>query len=161
MENKSDNELIAEFMGVQVYGSWQEMDAVPIENLGIWAMRDKLEYDKNWKYLMEVVEKIKDFRQTGMDTPNTERISHSHVHVYIAATGFQAKWYCSILGKLVKLKITEGGFHQYEDIEIPHITIRADEVNNPFIPTYKAVVDFIKWYNNSQSIKRETKDSTV
>lgn len=54
----TDNELIAEFMGVQVYKTWAEMDAVPIEKLSIWTLIEKLDYHKSWSSLMPVVEKI-------------------------------------------------------------------------------------------------------
>lgn len=55
---KTDNELIAEFMGIQVYQTWAEMDAVPIDKLSIWSLPEQLDYHLNWSKLMPVVEKI-------------------------------------------------------------------------------------------------------
>lgn len=55
---KTDNEIIAEFMGLQVYQTWEEMRAVPINNLKAWALPDHLGYHYSWDRLMPVVEKI-------------------------------------------------------------------------------------------------------
>lgn len=57
-KDKTDNELIAEFMGVQVYKTREEMNAVPIDKLGLWSYLHQLAYDKEWNDLMPVVEKI-------------------------------------------------------------------------------------------------------
>ena len=55
---KTDNELIAEFMGETVYASRSEMNSVPIKELKPYYLLDQLEYDTSWDWLMPVVEKI-------------------------------------------------------------------------------------------------------
>lgn len=64
---KTDNEVIAEFMGIQVYQDHAEMQAVPIDKLSIWMYADQTKrYETEWKYLMEVVEKINSLDKTGV-----------------------------------------------------------------------------------------------
>lgn len=54
----TDNELIAEFMGLMVFKTHEEMSTVPLEQLKEWGYEDELDYHSNWSNLMPVVEKI-------------------------------------------------------------------------------------------------------
>jgi len=59
---KTDNYIIDEFMGLQCFSSYKEMQACPIEELTAWTIPDDAkwgnDYAKDWNKLMPVVEKI-------------------------------------------------------------------------------------------------------
>lgn len=55
---KTDDQLIAEFMGLQVYQTEEEMRAMPLEKLSRWILPEQAAYSHNWSWLMPVVKKI-------------------------------------------------------------------------------------------------------
>jgi hypothetical protein len=131
MKNETEiiegNKLIAEFMN-------HEED---YDEHGVWQ---KLQYHSSWDWLMPVVEKIKSGKV------NNE--AFGSVHVHMSATGFQAKWNCSILGHLtyrIPINIHQ---HTYKEVSIPHISVYNESSDEPLIKcTWLAVTEFIKWYN--------------
>lgn len=56
--SQSDNELIAAFMGLQVYQTHEAMQAVPLDELKEWVLPKQIKYHESWDWLMPVVEKI-------------------------------------------------------------------------------------------------------
>lgn len=101
--DKTDNELIAEFMGCDTHQKNDRAYYIPL--LECYVTFDNLKYHKSWNWLMPVVEKIeKDYHVTIRDR---------HCEIANADRAF--------IGR-------EG---------------------NKLRSTYKAVVEFIKWYNNS------------
>lgn len=124
-ERIHDNELIAEFMGVQVYKTWAEMEAVPIEKLSIWTLIEKLDYHKSWSSLMPVVEKISQhvYEQNEID----EITYYDRAHVRTFTVSDSGGW----MVRFNRSPLYEGS-----------TLIEA---------TYKAVVDWIRWYNLQKS----------
>lgn len=118
-EVKSDNELIAEFMGVQVYEDWKEMDTVPIEKLTIWTYRKNLDYDTNWSRLMPVVEKIQSIDIEP--APNYR--------------GY-------------RIEIIVQGYVKISGFPMPTITTNVANEGGLIQAVYKAVLEFIHWYNS-------------
>lgn len=102
----TDNELIAEFMGVQVYQTNEEMRAVPLSDLKLWVLPFQLQYDKKWDEIMPVVEKIESFGYAVDVYKNCCEIS----------TEDMIRW----------------------------------EGEDKHGACYKAVVEFIKWYNENR-----------
>ncbi len=141
----TDNELIAEFMGMtssfDTYFSKEQNCHFEIKDF---------KYDTSWDWLMPVVEKIQHFSEKVEG--NIMHLAYVSIHVHITCIGFQAKWCCSILGSITYQIPINKTQHTYKTINVPHITIYAEdsfEKNKAIIPTYKAVVEFIKWYNKS------------
>lgn len=98
MENttKTDNELIAEFMGETVFETVDEMRAIPLDDLKPYYLRHQLKYDSSWDWLMPVLQHIsassEDIRrwwhvQSTLSDLNIY-LTHSAVVEYI-------KWYNS------------------------------------------------------------------
>lgn len=112
MENKSDNELIAEFMGVS-----EQYGRMHISGRGSYVKKNyphQLKYHNNWSWLMPVVEKI--------ETTEDGFISR--------VTG------CRIEGYLCD-------FVDHENTERACQFSQTSKID----AVYKAVVEFIKWYN--------------
>ena len=55
---KTDNELIAEFMELMVFKNYDDMSAIPIEKLKPWVYVDQCKYHDSWDWLMPVVQKF-------------------------------------------------------------------------------------------------------
>jgi hypothetical protein len=55
---KKGTELIAQYMGIAIYQTYEEMQVVPIAELGPWIMPHQGSYYKSWDSLMPVIEKI-------------------------------------------------------------------------------------------------------
>lgn len=126
IRSSTDNDLIADFIGDER----QKFD---------WNYL----YDTSWDWIMPVVEKIR--------TGRYGKEAFGSVLVFMDGGGYHGKWNCSILGWLTYQKTTydgKGNYDSYEKIETPHISIYNDTHQEPLIIcTYKAVVEFIKWYN--------------
>lgn len=125
---KAERQLIEQFIG---------------EDLGT----DNIDFNR----LMPVVEKIQCLGEKV--DGNIKHLAYVSIHVHITCTGFQAKWTCSILGSMTYSIPINKTQHTYETIDVPHITIYAEDSfkkNKAIIPVYKAVVEFIKWYNTQQ-----------
>lgn len=125
----TENELIAEFMGGVRYKKPQHSESfkkapsnVPFK-IGTFLVSDELEYDKSWDWLMPVVEKID--KMTLVDETyfrTNVNGSRNRTHCYI---------YKYHPGESVGHAISEG----HEDKKIESV--------------YRAVIEFIKWYNNN------------
>lgn len=77
---KSDNEYIAEFMGLQVYQTYAEMQSVPLDQLKQWVLSDQTKYHTSWDQLMPVVEKIEQISKEKMQklpTPGVDLDDHT------------------------------------------------------------------------------------
>lgn len=115
---KTDNELIAEFMGLDVYKNYDEMKLVPLEQLKKYAYINELEYDTSWDRLMPVVDKIE---QLGFnsDLKYTDwRPAHKQ------------EWCLKFYGARDRYS---NPFNFSTESKIDAV--------------FKAVVDFIKWHN--------------
>lgn len=77
---KTDNELIAEFMGVQVYQTYAEMQNVPLDELEQWSLPEQLNYHSNWSELMPVVENI--FSMWESELPSEEYLKVTMLPIY-------------------------------------------------------------------------------
>lgn len=121
MENKTDNELIAEFMGAEIVektnGMFKRNErhfSFPISHKMNVVLPEELKYDTSWDWLMPVVEKIEKYGCI--------------VEIFMALT-----YGCRITtvhGPIMSfINDNNGG--------LPGIT-----------GVYKSVVEFIKWYNN-------------
>ena len=106
---KSDNELIAEFMGLLVFPNTEEMQAYPLDKLIEWVYPYQIKYYESWDWLMPVVEKI-------------DNLNDGKYIVTIEPM-------ITIISNMGEAPI----------VEIPF--------SNRLQNTYKAVVEFIKWYN--------------
>ncbi len=103
---KSDNELIAEFMGLLVFPNMEEMQAYPLDKLIEWVYPDQIKYNTSWEWLMEVVEKIESlgfkvaieftgctiFKDYGAPVASTGNWDTKINAVYNAVLGF-IKWH--------------------------------------------------------------------
>lgn len=114
-EKKSDNELIAEFMGAR-------LDATIGNGRWIYAKQPtsyyredvELRYDSDWNWLMLVVQKVRELSIAV-------EISYS-------------------LGTVCKICYKNGKSFEWLSIED----------NDGFSAVYKAVVEFIKWFNSQK-----------
>jgi hypothetical protein len=167
MENKQsplplkiDNELIAEFMG----GAWKTVYIGGVEHKQFYMPDDHitesrnvltdLPYDTSWEWLMPVVEKI-GLLYIKREDGSTLLFSRISVHIetsgYWQSTG-QGAFSCSILGRITKClnnEVINTNFHKYEEIDVPHISVRS---KSKIDAVYKAVVSFIKWYNEQSAL---------
>ncbi|HUQ67178.1 MAG TPA: hypothetical protein VM101_13535 [Flavitalea sp.] len=123
-KDKSDNELIAEFMGAY----WPEHPKNEYDSSFLykdnkrWLQVDALKYNTSWDWLMPVVEKIE----------NTEVVS-------IETVGLGEKMNVQINKRFCKI------WFPFEN-DKPLIT----EIRNTKIEAvYKGVIRWIKWYNNT------------
>jgi len=109
---KTDNELIAEFMGIPVNHQYGLEVQLPLDNPsknGYWT---RPMYEESWDWLMPVVEKIETLGYFCMINKWTS--------VYTGSDG-----------ERIQVTTVEG----------------KSKIQN----TYKAVVEFIKWYNQQKS----------
>lgn len=141
---KTDNELIAEFMGVTVWKNWSEyLDATyykmhhpkptndspltveqrsenkEIESKNVYA---PTRYDSSWDWLMPVVEKI-----NGMG-------KMVNINFYTDPMCIETVIYNWGLGDPQQRS--------------------GVECNSPIESVYTAVVEFIKWYNQNKSVQQ-------
>lgn len=117
---KTDNELIAEFMG-GVFGRPHEDDAEgwrfkpqPTSYYRDNAVHVKLNYDSDWNWLMPVVEKIEKLYRDAF--PSNEEFVRR------------------ILAK-------------ENPLDGPYMDVVGLPLSTPISEVHKAVVNFIKWYN--------------
>lgn len=122
----TDNELIAEFMGVQVYQTNDEMRAVPLSDLKLWALPFQLQYDKKWNELMPVVEKIESL--------------YDGTSIRIRIVGDRAVCYDTQNAQQANIYSGEG----------VGIISSARNMPSKIEAVYKAVVEFIKWHNQQK-----------
>jgi hypothetical protein len=108
-ETKTDNELIARFMGgVSQKATSYSIHDYPNE-LPSHILKD-LKYHKSWDWLMPVVEKIETLKFSVM-----------------------------VIGKYTRIQCP----HPYKEFA-------TDICENKIQSVYKAVVEFIKWYNQQK-----------
>lgn len=148
---KTDNELIAEFMNHpwKTMTKWIDNEDKPhIGKIEVPCDGDDLEYDVSWDWLMPVVEKIR--------RGNYGKEAFGSVLVAMDVSGFQGKWSCSILGSLTYQTSTYDGKGKYDEftkVEIPSMTVYNEDYKTNLLEcTHKAVVEFIKWYNDSKEL---------
>lgn len=115
----SDNELIAQFMGV-----------TPTEktylNLGTWY---NMKFNTSWDWLMPVVEKIAKYYYQGYQTNNGYKNITEYDYAYPRTFG-----------------MLNGGSGKFM-VRINRMTLHEDE--SLIKATYEAVIEFIKWYNEN------------
>ena len=119
IKRKTDNELIAEFIGLEYapkdkrWDDWFDKNGTRIT----YGIRIPLQYDTSWDWLMPVVEKIENFI---FDENNSYNVT-------IGSTN-----YCVI-----------------QDSNGDTIEIIKDNGNSKLDTTYQAVVEFINQYNKT------------
>lgn len=152
-DKKTDNELIAEFMGLERSAAIWDKDehAYTIKLQGSphwnsWTIPSEMLFHKSWDWLMPVVEKINDGLHSMSDA-NIRKIASTSIHFHITSLGFNDPWTCSILGSLSIAVPINKSQHTYEQIEIPHLRVSGERMEPPIVPVYKAIVEFIRWYN--------------
>jgi hypothetical protein len=140
---KTDNELIAEFMGIHV----EIINSVPYvtDEIGSqieifnWA-----KYDTSWDWLMPVVEKI---RETGYSNEVQFGISNGY-----SGDGF-SRWSVHIGAEITRWKKNDLGERK---VPMESYKIKMEtkwwHSEKELLPTvYKACVEFINWYNSQNS----------
>jgi hypothetical protein len=121
MNTTENNKLIAEFMGLKII-----TDGISFFDTNYKALK---RYDTDWNWLMEVVEKI-------------SRIPNRNEN------GLYAYEVCVELSPITGITIEDmyrrnfGGEEGYEK----QVFYKDDFLTN----TYKAVVEFIKWFNQNK-----------
>lgn len=122
MENKTDNELIAKFMGVTIteHKNYSEKRG---------GYFDIPEYDKSWSELMPVVEKIESIRHIGIDA------------IYLKIEGRKCQIWTYFDVKEF-LRLTGDDNNDKNKFKVGHSAKTKIEA------TYHACLDFIKWYND-------------
>lgn len=122
MENKIDNELIAEFMEFTPENhGWRT--PIGFVNCAYSVVRERLLFDTSWDWLMSVVEKIDSLPEIDFE-----------MYPAYKATGERC-------GVVVKIRTSPG-----EILVLPQDRPRIKVV-------YRAILEFIKWYNSSQPPK--------
>jgi len=120
MQHTEDNKLIAQFMGGN-HNILTNMLKLDIYGNGEkWYFYEQLKYNSSWDWLMPVVEKISLMNKT---------------------TGFMGVFTLFNLGR-TKVQCYNRE-NLTKDIDI------LDQ-RSGIAPTYKAVVEFIKWYNENK-----------
>ena len=127
MKTIEDNKLIAEFMGFEINSGFN-YKLVKVKNFlavgedGRYSKEEDLKFNSSWDWLMPVVEKIKNI------SINNKFYSF---FISIASTG-------SVIIAKTKLGHPNSNYNNCE--------CEYDLITN----TYKAVVEFIKWYNKQK-----------
>ena len=122
-EHKTDNELIAEFMGVK-----HKQDPFVKSKKLFWhykeaySMSESLNFDTSWDWLMPVVEKI------------------AKLNYGVSITTWPKEWDAPIVG--VQVMIHDNG-------DDGPVIERHSEPEQMITSIYKVVVEFIKWYNEN------------
>jgi hypothetical protein len=75
----SENEMIARFMGLQVYQTYADMRVVPLEDLKQWVLPEQCEYETSFGWLMPVVEKL-----NGLGLYLSIGIDQTYVNVHLS-----------------------------------------------------------------------------
>ena len=129
MNIQESNKLIAEFMGVESYYANGYTNFIYGEDNHRTDV--DLHYDKEWNWLMPVVERINtlDGKYKGS--------------IYSDPWGIVK---CNIW-----MKIKEK--NHYELLSRPHF--KNEDFKNPINSFYKTVVEFIKWYNKELMEEQE------
>lgn len=146
-ETKTDNEIIAEFMGHSI-----EFLKSINENWinGLTVRSSELQYHTSWDHLMPVVEKIRTLRNKLGDKENG--LAYSTISIGIDADGHkhsrqEGAYRVSLLGSLTYRRMINEYQHTYDHVEVPHITKYGIEGIKVL---YDVIVEFIKWYNTQQ-----------
>lgn len=101
----TDNEVIARFMGIMIFNTYAEMQAVPLAVLKPWALPHQLKYHEKWDELMPVWYKFKDLTMGKPEnlkqlTRHCGNIEHAILHEGVSeackllAEGI--RWYNSV-----------------------------------------------------------------
>ena len=123
---EDNNKLIAEFMGFKTQDSpnerWHKQYFTQPNNA--WGCRiEKLHFDTDWNWLMEVVEKIENIISDGIVF--NVFIDKNKTHVFYAPANYSnEKWFSNLF-------LHEG------DTKIKN--------------TYNACIEVIKWYNKQNN----------
>ena len=135
---KTDNELIAEFMGWRFVPIIEDPDNGTIEYAywtgpslwmkGATANYEVLQFDRNWDWLMPVVEKIAKIETNDIIRNGEDSYFDSYFPRTFGMINSETKEFM--------VRINRNPLHQATSL------IEA---------THKAVVEFIKWYANQQT----------
>ena len=131
---KTDNELIAEFMGCVFM---KEIAKVKYYNVPAWHIESHnascgfFKYHTRWDWLMPVVEKIESIRHIGIDAIYF-KIEGKTCQIW---TYFDVKEF---------LRLTGDDKNEGNKFRVGHTAKTKIEA------TYHACVDFIKWHNSQK-----------
>jgi hypothetical protein len=103
----------------------------------------ELEYDKNWSWIMPVLERINNLRIWRQD--RKELLMFSKIDVNIGLDAYYRRTRVSILGSITYCQ-NDSIPYSYKTIEVPHMVKHGE---SPIETIWLAVVDFIRWYNQS------------
>lgn len=133
---KTDNELIAEFMGLIRYEpnsrynlpQWYQPDSSDGRKKGkFMGYPEQLKYDTKWDWIMPVVEKIARIE--------TKDVIHNGEDSYFDSFFPRTFGMINSETKHFMVRINRNPLHQSQSL---------------MEATYSAVVDFIKWYNQQK-----------
>lgn len=131
------NRVIAEFMGIKILTKkeYAKMTNCPIEEI-INMPEQNVYYHSSWDWLMPVIDKIEslDLRKNGYDFPKVKFLG-DHIEIFIYATYRSDYIYWQ---PWVDLR---GNWHNH-----------PKQCNSKIEAAYKAVIDFIKWYNKNKKL---------
>lgn len=105
-ENTESNKLIAEFMGLKIFSDrtpslehwWAESEDSVTTYAGTWPFQDPPPFDRNWNYLMPVVEKIEELGYKFMIDGNV--VTEKGYHDWYAGTTNESKIECVYIAVL-------------------------------------------------------------
>lgn len=129
------NKLICEFMNINSDKTLSTLDRIEYCHKNVWMFNDEwwegeLEFHKSFDLLMPVVEKIEKIYDNH----------HGYFGVYISSNS------CSIQG--TKLHLALQNLNNYGSVYFNEV-----KLNTKIEATWRAVVEFIKWYNSCQKEK--------
>lgn len=131
---KTNNELIADFYceSREIVSSIKKGKQYLM--LGWWHDYDDLEFNTSWDWLIPVVEKIESIKWDNESQPDNGLLTWGDTPFSIQIEGFTTQ------------VIVDNGS---EDTKQP-FTYFTHKDGNKLERTYKAVVEFIKWYNEQE-----------
>jgi len=140
---REETKLIAEFMGAKVYHSFGITMAIKGEVVKKWRdsglicggmdnkmLLDMCKFDKEWNWLMPVVEKIENLHD--------DHHGYFQVHIHSNACDIQG----TNLWKAIEPGSTYGDVYMSDPNAILNTKIES---------TYHNVIQFIKWYNGQKA----------
>lgn len=123
MSTEEKNVLIAEFMGATIDEDGNVNFIEPADGIGLVGIgKHAMRYDNSWDWLMPVVEKIQSIDITP--PPNY--------------TGY-------------KIEIVVQGYVKITGFPMPPISTNVSIEGSLINAVYKAVVQFIQWYNQNKN----------
>ena len=137
MDNiEENNKIIAEFMGLSIKeGVCYYTDEDDMFPMGIEVEEPYIPYDESWDWLIPVVNKIEGDCKANFITK-------------CQWNEFNKCSYCQVIVNIEKGKMSKDRSCIYDSKKVYDYV--GDMSKNKIEATYKAVVEFIKWYNEKK-----------